>query len=147
MASAQHIRVADLTLRVPGIPWVAGGRDPETGLDCFGLMLLVVRRRFSDAPELALDPWRDGPRAAADDYFARFASRWRRLGADRALATQAGDIILTTSEEGPHVSTLFDAPSRRVITASVHRGVRWLPLELLRDVTDVLRFVPGEPAS
>lgn len=44
-----------------GCDWVEGGRDPETGMDCLGVVLVVLERAGIDAR----DPWDD------------LAERWR----------------------------------------------------------------------
>lgn len=146
-SAAVRIDVQDLLLRPARIPWLAGGRDVAVGLDCYGLAVLVLRRRWPDVPEVVLDPWTAGTREALDDYLARFATRWQRLGSEVWRAASAGDVIVTPGTTGPHVSVLVDAAAGRVITTSQLTGVVSVKRDHLRDSTDVLRFLPagGDP--
>lgn len=40
--------------RFVGIPFVDGGRDPETGLDCWGLFLAVQKALGNDIPDFCI---------------------------------------------------------------------------------------------
>ncbi len=42
-----QLNVSDLI----GVPFVDGGRDPETGLDCWGLTMIVMRRCGLEIPD------------------------------------------------------------------------------------------------
>jgi cell wall-associated NlpC family hydrolase len=47
-----------------GVPWVEGGRDQSPGLDCLGVVLLVVLERMGlpsfDPWATLQDAWRNG---------------------------------------------------------------------------------------
>lgn len=61
-----------------GVPWHNRGRDPAIGLNCWGLVLLLV----PGAPDYGTDP--DDARALALAYKAGVADpRWRRLASPR----------------------------------------------------------------
>ena len=45
------IEIADLI----GVPFVSRGRDPKTGLDCWGLVIEIGRRMGKDIPDFYVD--------------------------------------------------------------------------------------------
>lgn len=141
--AVDRVEVADLLLAQPRIRWVAGGMDPASGMDCHGLAVAVLRRRWPDVPASELDPWAIGTREALAAYLERFADRWERLGAEWWRATEVGDVLVTPGSTGPHLSTVYDARRRLAITTTVLHGVHSVSLHLLRDATDVLRYRGG----
>ena len=141
--AVDRIEVGDLLLAQPAIPWVANGADPATGLDCHGLAVLVLRRRWPDVPACEVDPWGLGTREALAAYLSTFDARWERLGSHWWQATEAGDVVVTPGSTGPHLATVYDARRRLAITTTVRHGVHSLSLHLLRDATDVLRYRGG----
>ena len=59
-----------------GIPFVDGGRDPATGLDCWGLFMEVQKRFGVDVPDFQVS-CHSTP--GIDDAFAEAIGRWRRI--------------------------------------------------------------------
>ena len=45
------VRVDDLV----GVPFVNGGRNPNTGLDCWGLVMVVFKRHGIELPDFKVD--------------------------------------------------------------------------------------------
>ena len=98
-----------------GVPYVEDGRDPGTGLDCYGLVL-VIAERIGRRPE-----WREVP----------FSSR------------QAGDVLALSVLGVPgHTGVVIDA--ERMIHAARGKGVcveRYTGVAWRRRVSGVFRFV------
>lgn len=83
-----------------GVPWVLGGRDPATGLDCWGVVVELRRRAGLATP----DPFRDWD--AADDRRAfslavveAFGAAWQSF-APAAVVPVVGDVASLPSYRG-----------------------------------------------
>lgn len=121
-----------------GVPYVADGRDPETGLDCFGLVLYVLRAEGHLIPDLAAST----AEAVASKYF------------EPVQKPEPGDVVQVLHRGRPHVGIVV-APGR-VLHASETAGVvvsplgararlrgAYRPREGLRIVADVVRAPDG----
>jgi cell wall-associated NlpC family hydrolase len=106
-----------------GVPWIEGGRDPSSGLDCLGVVLLVLERMglpSFDPWAVWADAWRRGWRQIEQAV----PDGWSRLS-DGALL-RPGDVVITQSEGHPtHVVIVVE--DRRVVSAMKGRGVVLLP--------------------
>jgi len=69
-------RVKDLI----GIPFVEGGRDPKSGLDCLGLAGIAARRFNPDA-DISLAYIDHDATADVLELYAKERPRWERIGA------------------------------------------------------------------
>ncbi|MCB5701429.1 C40 family peptidase [Megasphaera elsdenii] len=61
-----------------GIPYVDYGRDPQKGLDCWGLAMELYRRRGIQLPDNLFDP-RDAKLIGQKFVWQRDHSPWHRL--------------------------------------------------------------------
>lgn len=107
-----HVDYADLL----AVPFVLGGEDQDTGLDCLGQARVLLARIGLVLP--AGRPWEWlGPSSAVI------------LGREWRAATQAGDLLVSESHGmGVHVSTMLDPASGLVITtttAGARTGKAW----------------------
>lgn len=106
-----------------GVPWIEGGRDQRTGLDCLGVVLLVLERMGMPAfdPWATLqEAWRNGWRQIDEAV----PDGWTRL--PRGAGLRPGDIVITQSEGQPsHVVIVIE--DRRVVTSMHGHGVVLLP--------------------
>jgi cell wall-associated NlpC family hydrolase len=106
-----------------GTPWVEGGRDPESGLDCLGVALVVLERMglpSFDPWAVWADAWRHGWRNLEE----AIPPGWSRLPHGAGL--RPGDVVITQSEGQPtHIVVVVE--DRRVVSAMKGRGVVLLP--------------------
>ena len=58
-----------------GVPFVRGGRDTSTGLDCYGLVIEMNRRLGVDIPDFASP----GSLEAVEELIGRNKGRWRKV--------------------------------------------------------------------
>jgi cell wall-associated NlpC family hydrolase len=73
-----------------GVPWVSGGRDPATGLDCWGLVICAAKACFA----LQLPDYHGYTDAEALEQTAQlFANRdqWQKIPEG---AEQPGDVVV-----------------------------------------------------
>ena len=117
-----------------GIPYLEGGRDPNEGLDCLGLVLLVLASQgipTSDPGQELKDAWRNGWR----DIKAFAPPGWLNLGP--AEACTAGDVlVLGAGGTAEHLAVAEDADwalhtrrgttSHRVRIQAVRPRVLWI---------------------
>ena len=61
-----------------GIPFVDGGRDPKTGLDCWGMVMLTARYFGYDLPDFKISCF-DSLNIGAKMTSEMQASRWQKL--------------------------------------------------------------------
>lgn len=122
-----------------GVPWVAGGTDLERGVDCKYLAWLALEACGKDVPWHALVGGDDLSDAAMEAFREAQAELWTEVPEPAHL----GDLVLSTSEDGPHLSVFIDERARRVLTTSKGTGSRILPCYALQGVTAVLRFHGG----
>lgn len=74
-----------------GTPFVLHGRDPESGLDCLGLTLEVLKEYGHDLPDVVLDYERDHPDGSRfEDYLQGVEERLREIHPTEAMP---GDVI------------------------------------------------------
>lgn len=93
-----------------GAPWARGGRDPGTGLDCLGLLLVAAREVGEPLPDPGDAGW------------------WAWRGRFRELPGPApGAILVTEAPSGPHLA-IVSRTCRRAIQALEPIGVVSLPL-------------------
>ncbi len=101
-----------------GIPYVRGGWDPETGLDCRTLAFLVAHRlgfQGIPAPHQAEE--------ACLQWVVMGEAPWELLGCAVCDARKLGDVILTGSPgAAAGVLILVDEGERIFLTASLQRG-------------------------
>ena len=64
-AAADGDGIVQTAMDYLGVPYVWGGTDPSVGLDCSGLVQLVLRRHGIDAPRVAADQARIGTPVAS----------------------------------------------------------------------------------
>lgn len=81
------------------IPWLEGGREPQTGVDCWGLVLLV----YADRGIGLVDPW-EHYRAAVESgdttYSAFVPLGWHPIPWQEL---QALDVFITRHKGGEHI--------------------------------------------
>jgi len=84
--------VPDWVAEYVGLPYLAGGRD-RTGLDCFGLCLLVWRERFGlDVPLYGGVTWEVANSAKVGEFIeGEVRAGWEPI---EAGAEQPGDVVL-----------------------------------------------------
>lgn len=107
-------QLEELAARLLDVPYVLGGRDPATGLDCYGLMVTLYRLRWGIAlPHYALDGSRAGSGAAAQGI-AKEAQSWLPIAAGQELP---GDAIVMRGRFGLplHLGVVL-SPGRMVQT-------------------------------
>lgn len=117
---------ADSDLYVPllGVRFARGGRDPRSGLDCIGVVRAYLERLHGALPPDAFPLDETAPGAWAES-----SGRWEPLGADLSRVTRRGDVVLSSSEHGPHVAALvYDRAPRLLLSASLARGTYTIPL-------------------
>ena len=93
-----------------GRPYVAGGRDPETGLDCWGLVREVLRRQGVVLPAYGEHIWHDDSDSAevAEQLLAG-AADWQP--APIGPSARPGDVALIMLAGRPvHVGVLIAWP-------------------------------------
>lgn len=126
-SSPRSVPVGDLL----DVPYVAGGLDPATGLDCLGHAIEVHRRLGKFQPQFAVD------RAGAANWL--LGPGWASLGCDAATLRELGDVVVTREPacatgprsapggQGLGVAVLVDvgAPPR-LLTATPSGGARVL---------------------
>ena len=59
------------------VPFVDGGRDPETGLDCWGLVMEVMSRFGNNVPDFGISCW-DAASIAAAYGREKASGKWRK---------------------------------------------------------------------
>lgn len=75
-----------------GTPFVHRGRDPAVGLDCYGLVIVLYRLRWSiDLPHYATDGSRRHAAEAARMIAADAAQSWSQVAAGQE---RAGDVVV-----------------------------------------------------
>lgn len=92
-------------------PWVLGGRDPETGLDCYGLVVWVQHQLGREVPPAPWDgdpgAWMDCDDAAAVRAAVHSASNggwtWVNVSGD---ALRIGDALLSFAAGSPHLDVV-----------------------------------------
>ena len=108
-----------------GVPWKRFGLDPEEGLDCRGVVFVVLRELRIPVPRVSIAP--DQMEAGEvedaelfDAYLREADRRWEEI----AKVEKLGDILITESmdHEGPHVSILVDETKRLVLTSTKKTG-------------------------
>lgn len=129
---------ADLT-DLLGRPYKLGGTDLATGVDCLFTSQQTLLRIFPGmAPEEL--PCTPDEQAAAITAAREGASRWELVGENIFSATTEGDLIVGERPNGHRfTAVLFDAETRRVITAVPDRGVLVLPTHRLPGTRQVFR--------
>lgn len=87
-----------------GVPFAHHGRDPKTGLDCFGLFLLVMRAMGNEIPDYAYEQdWaKNGGNLFIENY-------WKHAKEVAEREAQPGDAILFRHVPGiaNHVAILL----------------------------------------
>lgn len=114
------------------VPFADGGSDPETGIDCSGAALVVLRR-------LGVDITRAAFREDAGEHF----EEWKLLGHRADDAVELGDVILSDPDGcgfGCHVSVLVNLANRTALTAHIDRGVIALPASRITNVVGAFRY-------
>lgn len=97
--------VADLPINwyedLLDVPYALGGEDPETGLDCFGLLKIVYRRLGIEVDFPRFHRQHD----SAPDFLARvITARWSRI----QKPSLPGDVIYMRGLSGqPHVAVMI----------------------------------------
>jgi len=104
----------DVALELIGVPYVLGGRDPATGLDCVGVVLAALRMQ---GIELA-DPWDGVARCFAEGWTSDNDCRprgWKtilpdpKLGWPVPLRIRANDVLVVGAGGVPtHVGIAVD---------------------------------------
>lgn len=111
-----------------GTPWEEGGREPQKGLDCLGVVLLGLRRMGLPA----FDPWAAWSRAWRAGWRSieeAIPEGWRRVQQGEGL--QAGDVLITMEMGSPsHIALLVDG--MHVLTSVDGHGVVLWPLRWAR---------------
>ena len=126
-----------------GIEWRENGHSLEEGLDCKALAFILLRRAGIPVPPHALFLWTDYDDPARDfgRYLAESSDLWEDLGPDGKLADRLGDVVVTSSPDGPHLTTVVDEARRLGATISRgSHGVSVYRVNLYRGVDAVLRF-------
>ena len=127
-----------------GVPWKENGIGLKEGLDCKSLAYVILRRAGLAVPGHALIlelAWDEGhAQELWDRYLAETERLWGNLGTDARLATRLGDIVVTRSAVGPHLTTVVSESP--LLAATICRGttVQVIRPGLLREVQAVLRF-------
>lgn len=122
-----------------GVPWRAGGTDPATGLDCKGLVLLVLRRMGRAVPDHAVFGSADCSEGALERYLAEQEELWPLV----PRAERLGDVVISSGSEWPHephLSVLVDDIRRLVLTSSRGRGVMAVPLAWVARIREARRY-------
>lgn len=109
-----------------GAPYLAGGRDARTGIDCAGLVSEVLQRQGVAIPDGALDATPAGVPVC-----------WRRLRIPPD-ALRVGDVIYSTCEGRPHISVVV--AQEIVATTTRARGVRLVPLRAITNTIAAYRL-------
>lgn len=111
--------------------YVPGGRDPATGLDCYGLLLEVFRRLGVGLPDVAADwspTWAD---ESPGDLVAQLHAPWSEV----SRPYRAGDVVVIKwpSKDLPdHVGVLVDDRGTRMIHALLGTGTAVWKLSRVR---------------
>lgn len=116
-----------------GTRFVAGGIDPATGVDCKGLVLVVLRRLGRHVPEHALlgasDVCGSGRSATAfANYMHEQGSSWDDVTTD-ALAL--GDVLVVETPERTHLGIVVDTERARALHVTPRNGVHAVPCAIL----------------
>lgn len=101
-------RVAEMAHEYLGIPYVWGGTDPKTGLDCSGLVQHVFRRVGIELPRVSNDQARQGtPVASLDEARPGDLIAWdrgpRNVGADHIAIYMGDGMMIEAPRRGGHV--------------------------------------------
>jgi cell wall-associated NlpC family hydrolase len=116
--------VVPLALRLVGVPYVWGGNDPATGLDCSGFTRLVYGELGVSLPRVSTDQARTGAPVSS-------------------LAEAKPGDLLAFGSPVDHVA-IYLGDGRMVHAAGTGKGVR--VDEVYRAPTTIRRLLPGGPS-
>lgn len=100
-----------------GIPFLPKGRDPKTGLDCWGLVVEVFRRSRIALPEHLIDPSEHAAIAAAISK-ASSSGQWEKIEQPEPFAVV---VIRQHPEWEQHLGVCLG--SGKFIHSRIHLGV------------------------
>lgn len=125
------LNVSDLVNQIPPVPFVAGGRDQDAGVDCFWVAMEVQRRLGLVVPALAdIDPVSRPAGVTMKDWITRANYFWPEVDADEPR--KVGDVIYWEEGigDGCHCSVVVNSRrgSEEVLTTGPAHGLRVKPL-------------------
>lgn len=121
---------ARLAAGLVGTPFVTGGRDPETGLDCWGLVRCMLERAHGlELPRYALDGSPELAHAAAARIEAE-ARGWQAVPDGRE---QPSDVVVLRADGLPlHLGLVLGGglmlhadQTAGQVAVEGYRGLRW----------------------
>ena len=107
-ASTSERAVVDQARKYLGLPYVWGGTDPSTGLDCSGLVQLVYKNLGYDLPRVSADQARAGrpvgslAEARPGDILA-WDNSGRNVGADHVAIYIGDGKMIEAARPGTHI--------------------------------------------
>ena len=137
-----------------GIPFLLGGRDPHTGLDCFGLVrqvLLDHGRPCPDVPAGYPADWAQH-QDLVGDHLTQFGNLWQPIPIPEPLAVVAMSCTthhspLTTHQIIDHLGIIppdAPLPPTHFLTTWQHTGTVHIPLRPWQHkIKSYYRFLPS----
>jgi len=129
-----------------GLPFEEGGRDPQRGIDCLGLVLVLTEQgrgfRPADPYQAALDWHRQGQPGERPEHLA--PAGWVPVQLDQV---QPWDVVEVTDQNGVHVALV--AEDGWVLTTTRRSGAsKLVPWRAMRRVArSAWRLHPQAVAS
>jgi cell wall-associated NlpC family hydrolase len=124
--------------RILGSPWVQGGQDPETGMDCAGVVLWVFRELGLDREAMPCFP--STTENVTPDQLRETANKWHELHLSAKF--RVGDVILSQLPNNgpPHVSVVVQDSPCMVATSIERSGVVIHPPSRINSPAGVYRW-------
>lgn len=119
------------------VPYLDGGRDKD-GLDCFGLVRLLLAGCGVDLPDYATPPRED----QAESFVSNYHRHAEEVGRERA---RAGDVVFFERGGAAHVGLMLSA--HRFVHMSRDSGVQFLPVSRLAGRMRFYRVRTEVPAN
>lgn len=125
-------RLASAALEFLDVPFRLHGREPDTGLDCVGLLLACLQR----VGIRGTLPQGYGLRNRSVERWLSFAPQWELVGADGAI--MVGDVLV--SQPGPLQHHIMIVQSDCSVVHA-HAGLRRVVREPLSDAIHIARHL------
>lgn len=125
-------QLASTALELLGVPFRLHGREPETGLDCVGLLLACLEAVGISG----MSPQGYGLRNRSIDRWLALATQWDLIEAEGPMV--AGDVLV--SRPGPLQHHIMIVQSDGSVVHS-HAGLRRVVREPLSDTIQIARHL------